>query len=206
MDIDCGASSRDKVRRSPPVGRGSACGTRVAVKVAIEKVAPSLDSAVMTDDPHQFRPGDQPTPFSADEIRQGCPPGRTVRTLVVRAGQEPYVHVTRFSTGDEERSDQEFWNETPDGTRLTETETGHSTWREFQGHASMPADRTTVTEEEIEIPAGRFACLRYTRTDEDGVGIFWFAKSAPGMPLKFERMVDGNTVFSSTTLSDERPA
>ena len=109
-------------------------------------------------------------------------------------------------SGDEEQSDQEIWTETPDGLRLTETETGHSTWREFQGHASMPADRTTVTEEEIEIPAGRFACLRYTRTDEDGVGIFWFAKSAPGMPLKFEQMVDGNTVFSSTTLSDERPA
>jgi len=94
---------------------------------------------------------------------------------------------------------------TPDGTRLTETETGHSAWRELQGHASMPADRTTVTEEEIEIPAGRFACLRYTRTDEDGVGTFWFAKSAPGMPLKFEKQVEGKTVFSSTTLSDETP-
>jgi hypothetical protein len=160
----------------------------------------------MTDDPHQFRPGDQPTPFSADEIRQGCPAGRTIRTLVVRAGEEPYVRVIRFLTGDETGADQEAWNETPDGTRLTETETGHSNWRELQGHASMPADRTTVTEEEIEIPAGRFACLRYTRTDENGVGDFWFAKSAPGMPLKFEKLVDGEVVFSSTTLSDERPA
>jgi hypothetical protein len=160
----------------------------------------------VTGDPHQFRPGDQPTPFSADEIREGCPPGRTVRMLVVRAGQEPYVRVTRFTTGDEDGSDQEVWTETPDGTRLTETETAHSTWREFQGHASMPADRTTVTEEEIEIPAGRFECLRYTRTDEDSVGDFWFAKLAPGMPLRFEQRVDGKTVFSSTTLSDERPA
>ena len=132
----------------------------------------------MTDDPHQFRPGDQPTPFSADEIRRGCPPGRTVRTLVVRAGQEPYVRVTRFSTGDGAGAEQELWTETPDGTRLTETETGHSICRELQGHASMPADRTTVTEEEIDTPAGSFDCLRYTRTDEDGVGIFWFAKSA----------------------------
>ena len=159
----------------------------------------------MIDDPHQFRLGDRPTPFSADEIREGCPPGRTVRMLVVRAGQEPFVRVTRFSTADENGSDQEVWTETPDGTRLTETEIAHATWREFQGHASMPADRTTVIEEDIEIPAGRFACLRYTRTDEDGVGDFWFATSAPGMPLKFEQRVDGNTVFFSTTLSDERP-
>ena len=160
----------------------------------------------MTDDPHQFRPGDRPTPFSADEIRRGCPPGRTIRTLVVRAGQDPIVHVIRFLTGDEDGADQESWNETPDGIRLSDTETGHSNWRELQGHASMPADRTDVTEEEIEIPAGRYACLRYTRTDEDGVGVFWFAKSAPGMPLKFERRVDGQTVFSSTTLSNELPA
>lgn len=159
----------------------------------------------MADDQHQFRPGDRPTPFSADEIRAGCPPGRTIRTLVVRAGEEPYVRVTRFSTGDEDGGDQAFWNEAPDGTRLTEPEAAHSTWRELQGHASMPADRTTMTEEEIEIPAGRFACLRYTRTDDDGVSSFWFAKSAPGMPLKFERVKDGKTVFSSTTLSDEQP-
>jgi len=59
--------------------------------------------------------------------------------------------------------------------------------------------------QEIEIPAGRFACLRYTRTDEDGVATFWFATSAPGMPLKFEKQVEGKTVFSSTTLSDETP-
>lgn len=160
----------------------------------------------MADDPYQFRAGDRPTPFSADDIRRGCPPGRMIRRLVVRAGQEPYVHATRFTTGDEDGSDQEFWTETPDGTRLTEPETGHSTWREFQGHASMPADRTEVVEEAIDIPAGRFDCLRYTRTDDDGVSVFWFAKAAPGMPLQFEQRVDGETVFSSTTLSDERPA
>ena len=157
----------------------------------------------MTDDPYQFRVGDRPTPFSAQEIRQGCPPGRTVRALVVRAGEEPYVRVIRFSTGDEEGADQEVWTEMLDGTRLTETETGHSNWRERQGHASMPADRTEVTEEEIVIPAGRFACVRYTRTDEETVNVFWFAKAAPGMPLKFEKRIDDKTVFSSTTLSDE---
>jgi len=155
------------------------------------------------DDPHQFRAGDRPTPFSAEEIRRGCPPGRTVRALVVRAGQEPYVRVTRFLTGDAHGGDQEFWEERLDGTHLTAPDTGHAIWRELQGHASMPADRTEVTEEEIEIPAGRFACLRYTRTDGASVDVFWFAKKAPGMPLKFEKRVDGEIVFSSTTLSDE---
>ncbi len=159
----------------------------------------------MTADPHQFRPGDRPTPFSAEEIRQGCPPGRTIRRLVVRAGEPPYVHVSRFLGGDED-GDQESWTEAPDGTPLTEPATGHSTWRELQGHASMPAGTTEVVDETIDLPAGRFECLRYTRTDDDGVSVFWFAKAAPGMPLRFEQQVDGQTVFSSTTLSDERPA
>ncbi len=125
---------------------------------------------------------------------------------MVRGGEEPYVHVSRFLGGDEDGGDQESWTETPDGTRLTEPATGHSTWRELQGHASMPADRTEVVDETIDLPAGRFECLRYTRTDEDGVSVFWFAKTAPGMPLMFEQRVDGETVFASTTLSDDRPA
>ena len=125
---------------------------------------------------------------------------------MVRAGAEPYVQVARFMTGDEEGGEQESWTERRDGTLLTEPETSRSTWRELQGHASMPADQTEVVEETIDLPAGVFECLRYTRTDEDGVSVFWFAKAAPGMPLRFEQRVAGETVFSSTTLSDERPA
>jgi hypothetical protein len=157
-------------------------------------------------DPHQFRAGDRPTPFSAEEIRHGCPPGRTIRRLVARGGAEPFVHATRFLTGDEDGADQESWTETPDGVRLTEPETSRVVWRELQAHASMPADRTEVVEETIDLPVGRFDGLRYTRTDEDGVSVFWFAKAAPGMPLRFEQRVGDETVFSSTTLSDERPA
>ena len=96
----------------------------------------------MTDDPHQFRPGDQPTPFSADEIRRGCPPGRTVRTLVVRAGQEPYVHVTRFSTGDGDGADQELWTETPDGIDRDSTNSRLCVWPR-SGKSRSPSPTTT---------------------------------------------------------------
>jgi hypothetical protein len=54
----------------------------------------------------------------------------------------------------------------------------------------------------IEIPAGRFACLRYTRSDGDEVDTFWFAKIAPGMPLKFEERVAGKLVYSSVAIED----
>jgi hypothetical protein len=156
----------------------------------------------VANDPHQLRPDHLPTPFTADEISIGCPPGRTVRSLVIRKGSEPYVHVTRFVSGDAEGADQESWTETPDGARLTDPDRDRSTWLEFQEHASMPAASTQITEEEIDIPAGRFACLRYTRVDGDTVSTFWFARSAPGMPLQFESRVRGELAFSSTAIED----
>lgn len=161
-----------------------------------------LHSPEMSSDPHQLRPDHLPTPFTADEIRRGCPPGRTVRSLVVRAGQAPYVRVTRFVSGDADGAEQEFWTETPDGTRLTEPERARSTWLGFQGHASMPAATTEVADEEIDIPAGRFACRRYTTRDGGSVSTFWFARSAPGMPLRYEERVNGEIVLSSTAIEN----
>jgi hypothetical protein len=156
----------------------------------------------MTTDPHLLHPDHLPTPFTADEIRVGCPPGRTVRSLLIRAGSEPYVQVTRFVSGDADGADHEPWTETPDGVRLTDPERDRSTWLEFQEHASMPAATTVIGEEEIDIPAGRFACLRYTRRDGDSVSTFWFARSAPGMPLMFERRANDELMFSSTAIEN----
>jgi hypothetical protein len=156
----------------------------------------------MSDDPHRLRPDHHPTPFTADEIRVGCPPGRTVRSLVEEAGRDPYVQVTRFVSGDAEGAEQESWTETPDGVRLSDPARRRSTWLGFQGHASMPAATTDIADEEIDLPAGRFACLRYTRRDGETVSTFWFAKTAPGMPLKFEEREGGELVYRSTALEN----
>ena len=156
----------------------------------------------MTHDPHRLRPDDRPTPFTADEIRLGCPPGRTVRSLVHEKGAEPYVQVTRFVSGDADGAEQESWRETLDRVPLTEPRRRRSTWLEFQSHASMPAATTDIAEEHIDIPAGRFACLRYTRRDADSVATFWFAKDAPGMPLKYEERVAGELVYRSTAIQN----
>ena len=153
-------------------------------------------------DPHQLRPDHLPTPFTAEEIRIRCQPGTTVRSLVVRAGEDPVVHVTRFVSADAEGAEQESWDEATDGTRLSEPERRRSTWLGFQEHASFPAGTTEVAEEEIEIPAGRFACIRYTSRDGDGVSTFWFGRSVPGMPLRFEERINGVVVFSSTAIEN----
>ena len=159
----------------------------------------------MADDPHQLRPDHLPTPFTAAEIQVGSRPGRTVRALIVERGAEPYVRVTRFLSGDAAGGESESWTETPDGRRIGERGRGRATWLELQAHASMPAATTRIDEETIDIPAGRYDCLRYTRVDGDEVDTFWFAIAAPGMPLRFEKRVAGELVFSSTAIEDHRP-
>lgn len=159
----------------------------------------------MAADPHVLNPDHLPTPFTAAEIREGCPPGRTVRSLVVEGDGEPYVHVTQFVSGDAESAEQDSWTETPDGRRLTEPRRRRSTFLDFQSHASMPAATTRIDEETISIAAGTYECLLYTRTDGDSIDTFWFAKRAPGMPLKFEERVGGKVVYASTAIDDRRP-
>lgn len=159
----------------------------------------------MAGDPHVLRADHHPTPFTADEIHEGSVPGRTVRSLVIRSGIEPYVRVMRVVSADADGGERDFWTETPDGRPLTQPEREYAAFLELQGHASMPADATRIDEETIDVPAGRFDCLRYTRVDGDTVDTFWFAKSTPGAPVRFEQRIAGELVFSSTAIEDLRP-
>ena len=159
----------------------------------------------MPADPHQLRPDHLPTPFTADEIRRDCQPGRMVRLLVVQPGADPIVRVVRFVSADADGGGQETWTESPDGERLSEPTVGRSRWLDLQRHASFPAASTEIAEETIDVPAGRFECLRYTNRDGDKIRTFWFARSAAGMPLRFEER-RGELVTSSSTAIENVPA
>jgi hypothetical protein len=160
----------------------------------------------LPDESHRLRPDHLPTPFTAAQIRDASRPGREIRARVARAGEPPVVRAFRFIGGEADFGDRDVWMETPEGQRLTEPERDRSTWRALQEHASMPADRTVISEETFEIPAGRFEGWRYTRTDEGGVSVFWFARSEPGMPLRYEQRVGDEVVFSSTVIEIREPS
>jgi hypothetical protein len=155
----------------------------------------------LPDESHRLRPDHHPTPFSAEQIRDASRPGRETRSLVERDGAEPVIRVIRFLGGDETGGESESWVEAPDGTGRSAPQRGHSTWLELQEHASMPSDRTSIEPDTFETPAGRFAGWRYTRTDDDGVDVFWFAASEPGMPLRYESREGDRVVFRSTVIA-----
>jgi hypothetical protein len=156
----------------------------------------------MDTDPHQLYPDDLPTPFSAAEIRDASRPGRTQRFRVERSDTDPVIRVTRYVGGDAQAAEQESWLESSAGAVLGEREVSRPTWLELQEHASFPAATTVRVDEELTVPAGTFACLRYDRTDDDGTWRFWFARDLPGHPVRLEHEADGRVVFSSTLLEN----
>ena len=154
-------------------------------------------------DPHILGPGQASTPFTAGEIRQGCPSGRTIRLLVEPDGQEPFIRVNRFVDCDADGATIERTRVGASGEPIGPPEAHRSTWLELQAHASFPADRTTIVPEALAIPIGRLECLRYTVTDGSSVDTFWFAKSAPGMPVKVIGREAGR-VTSTVMMIDDR--
>jgi hypothetical protein len=143
------------------------------------------------------------TPFTAEEIRAASPLGLTLRAQVERPPESPVIRVTRYAQVDDAGAVRESWTESTDGRRLVEAQREPSTWLEMQQHAAFPSATTVCESEQLELPLGRFACLRYTRTDPDATWRFWFARDLPGQPVRFEQSVDDRLVFRVTVLSRE---
>lgn len=138
-----------------------------------------------TDDPRQPEPGLLPTPFTADEIRAGCPEGHTVRLRVTEPDGTSYRRLSRYTGCDEAGATIESWRVDEHGLPVGDVHSERSTWRELQEHASFPADRTTVEPGTLDLATGSHWCWVYTVGGTAGPR-FWFADAFPGMPVRFE--------------------
>jgi hypothetical protein len=152
-------------------------------------------------DPHIVEPGHSPTPFTADEIRAGCPPGRNILLSVVRTGEPEKRRDIRFVACNEVGGTQRSANLDIAGRPIDEPSTVTTTWESLQAHASFPAERTTITRETITTPLGELDCLRYDVRGDDSHGTYWFAVDLPGMPVRYTEQVDGE-IISTVTMID----
>jgi hypothetical protein len=144
-----------------------------------------------------------PTPFSAGDIRAGCPVGRTIRQQSEAPGGELTVRQIRFVEVDADGAVQEFQLTDAGGRPIGEPTRHRSSWLDLQHHASQPASATVIDEVDLTLPFGTEACWCYTVSAGDGSRTFWFAKSRPGMPVQMEERVDGELVSRSVVISDE---
>ncbi len=151
-------------------------------------------------DPHVLGDGLLPTPFSAAEIRDGCPVGRTIRLLVEPAAGASYERMNRFADCDAEGATIESWVVGVGGEPV-DLSTDRTTWLDLQRHASFPAATTRRTEETVDLPVGRVECLVYTR---DSGARFVFAKDHAGMPARYELPDGAGGVDVTTMVADDR--
>lgn len=159
-------------------------------------------------DPHQLRPDHAPTPFTAAEIRAGCPAGRTVLLRMDETGTDnpaPSYRSTRFLTCDDDGAEQDRGSTDADGTAIEPRISHRSSWLDLQAHASFPSAATTVEPDRIELPIGTLDCLRYRITDRtDGTTTtFWFATELPGMPVLIVSEHDSGKVSTMTMVGNE---
>jgi len=147
-------------------------------------------------DPHVLEPGTAPTPFTADEIRDNCGPGKTIQLRIEVAEEEPTFRQNRFLDLDDVGATLERTPLDADGAPTGEPEVDRVTWLDLQAHASFPTDVTTIEPERIETPMGELDCLRYTVRDGTTENVFWFATAIPGMPVRTVVRTDGNDVMT----------
>ncbi len=157
---------------------------------------------------NRMKPDHAPTPFSAAEIREGCPNGRTTKYRIEMAGKPGVFQVSTFVNGDREATSFEAITLDMKGKQVGEKQTARAKWEELQAHASFPQAMTRISTESHTTPAGTFDCWLYVVTSEkEGkkeVKRFWFAKSLPGPPICCEQTVNGNRVFRMTLVENTR--
>jgi len=151
---------------------------------------------------HVLESGRAPTPFTADEIRAGCPAGRTIRMRVDTEGETPFLRVRRFVSCHEAGAVLEQSRQSLDGVALSVPEAGRVTWRDLQAHPSFPVDATTIEDETISTAIGELGCLRYTVRDGATEEVFWFAKDLPGMPIQHVTRVGGDVVATVSVVDN----
>jgi len=119
-------------------------------------------------------------------------------------GEPRSVTVSRFAGVDEAGATIERQRLSWDGEPVGAVEVQQVTWAELQAHAAFPASQTSITPETISTPLGELACLRYSMVDGALVETFWFARSAPGMPVMYTRHEAGTLSSTVTMIVDER--
>jgi len=154
-------------------------------------------------DGNRIRRDHLPTPFSARDIRLGCPLGRTILLQSEAPGGEPTFRRIRFVQVDADAAVQEFQATDAEGGPIGEATRQRSTWHELQQHASKPASATAIDEVDLASPLGTEPCWRYTLNGRDERVTFWFAKDRPGMPVQVEQEVGGELVSRSVVIADQ---
>jgi hypothetical protein len=146
--------------------------------------------------------GFAPTPFTAAQIREGCPSGTRVLYHVEHPVKPPQRVLFSFDKADDKEVDLVITDLDLKNKVTSVPNSMRTTWEEIQARSSTPIENTVITQEQVTVPAGTFDCMLYTVTkpSEKGnvIDKFWFAYKLPGPFVKRStQLVDEGTITLS---------
>lgn len=136
-----------------------------------------------------------PAPFTAEQIRAATKNGRTYRYKVEMPNKPTKEYAITFRNVDE--GGAEVHSGGGAAKRMS--------WQALQQQSEFPKDKTETHDEKLKTPAGKFECIVYEVTMEEGeVWTFYFAKKLPGAPVFFYAERNGKRL-RTTTLVEHIP-
>ncbi|OGL41050.1 MAG: hypothetical protein A2161_17980 [Candidatus Schekmanbacteria bacterium RBG_13_48_7] len=149
-----------------------------------------------------------PTPYSSEEIREGCPPGRTMLFRCTVPEKPDYFKVMAFENCDIERACFQEYSLDSGGNLIGEKQNSQLNWTDLQQHASFSKTETMLSMVAIETELGYFQCWHYTVQTESGgkkkETHYYFSKTNPGPPVLLIEKVENKTILKMTMIVNSR--
>lgn len=158
--------------------------------------------------PEPAAPAYAPRLFDAAALRDGFVLGTKIRLRMETTGEPPTEQrwqVTAHTAEGCTIASQVY--DIGTGELVADEGEGTSSWAELEGHATFPADRTEIADDQtITVPAGTFAARRYTVREDDGtVKVLYFARDLPGPPVSMVVSRGDDVLMSMVLLERTAP-
>lgn len=125
-----------------------------------------------------------PTPYSAEQIRDAMPVGRTMHFKLEKAGQPPVELRWKVTASDANGCTiHEEIVDPSAGAPVAPGDDSTHAWEELRQHAAFPAQGTVVSQREIDAPMGRLRVDVYRVSEDAAVTEYSFAPDMPGPPV-----------------------
>lgn len=141
-----------------------------------------------------------PIPFTAEQIRDAMPPGTELKLRVASPGKPTVIQHWVVLRADAETGTIASRLLDENGELVQDEGAQTSRWQELREHAKFPADKTTVTDATVTVPAGTFPTKLYEVREGSTVKKMHFAPALPGPPIDMVVEVDGKVVMHMTLL------
>lgn len=123
-----------------------------------------------------------PLPYTVEQMRAAFPVGHEVRYRIEVAGEPPATMIWVVTAADDTQvtmSEQLV----RDGGAAGPTGSQTSRWADLVRHAAFPADKTTLRDASVDVPAGHFETTEYVVRDGAAVSTYHFDKRRAGPPV-----------------------